>query len=89
MGMKCAITGKKPVKGFKYARRGKAKYLGGVGTKTTGITPRKFKANIQKVRAVVNGRVVRIKVSAKAIRNGMVIKPVRRKHNPAAPAKAA
>jgi large subunit ribosomal protein L28 len=56
-----------------------------VGTKTTGITGRKFKANIQKVRAVVNGRIVRIKVSTKAIRNGMIIKPVRRKN----PAKAA
>jgi ribosomal protein L28 len=31
----------------------------------------------------VNGRVVRIKVSAKAIRNGMVQKPVRRKRQAA------
>jgi large subunit ribosomal protein L28 len=51
-----------------------------VGTKITGITARKFKPNIQKVRAVVNGRVMRIQVSAKAIRNGMVVKPVRRKY---------
>ena len=84
MGMQCDVCGKKPVLGNQIARRGKAKYLGGVGTKTTGITARKFKANIQKVRAVVNGRVVRIKVSAKAIRNGMVVKPVRRKRENAA-----
>jgi ribosomal protein L28 len=32
------------------------------------------------VRAVVNGRIVRIKVSVKAIRNGKVTKPVRRKY---------
>ena len=37
MTMECAITGKKPVKGNHYARRGKAKYLGGVGRKVTGI----------------------------------------------------
>ena len=72
----CYFTGKKTSFGNQVTHRGKAKYLGGVGTKITGINPRKFKANIQKVRAVVNGRVVRIKVSAKAIRNGMVVKPV-------------
>ena len=79
----CYFTGKKTHSGNQKTHRGKAKYLGGVGTKTTGITPRKFKANIQKVRAVVNGRIVRIKVSAKAIRNGMVQKPVRRKRTTA------
>jgi large subunit ribosomal protein L28 len=82
----CYFTGKHTHSGNQKTHRGKAKYLGGVGTKTTGITARKFKANIQKVRAVVNGRIVRIKVSAKAIRNGMVQKPVRRKR---AAAKAA
>jgi len=76
----CFFTGKKTSFGNKVCHRGKAKYLGGVGTKTTGISSRKFRANIQKVRAVVNGRIVRIKVSAKAIRNGMVVKPVHRKY---------
>ena len=33
MTMQCAITGKKPGRGYSYARRGKAKYLGGVGRK--------------------------------------------------------
>ena len=47
-------------------------------------TKRRWNPNIQKVRAVVNGRVVRIKVSAKAIRNGLVVKPIRRKHEKAA-----
>jgi large subunit ribosomal protein L28 len=79
----CYFTGKKTTFGNQKTHRGKAKYLGGVGTKTTGITARKFKANIQKVRAVVNGRVVRIKVSTKAIRNGLVQKPVRRKREAA------
>jgi large subunit ribosomal protein L28 len=80
----CYFTGKKTSFGNQVTHRGKAKYLGGVGTKVTGITSRKFKANIQKVRAVVDGQVVRIKVSTKAIRNGMVTKPVRRKYNNAA-----
>ena len=85
----CYFTGKKTTFGSQITHRGKAKYLGGVGTKVTGITARKFKPNIQKVRAVIEGRVVRIKVSAKAIRNGMVQKPVRRKRAAAAAAKAA
>jgi len=85
----CHFSGKKTSFGNKVTHRGKAKYLGGVGTKITGITRRKFRANIQKVRAVLNGRIVRIKVSAKAIRNGLVVKPVHRKYSkPAAPAAA-
>jgi len=78
----CFFTGKKTRFGRKVTHRGKAKYLGGVGTKITGISSRKFKPNIQKVRAVVNGRIVRIKVSAKAIRMGMVTKPVARNYKP-------
>jgi large subunit ribosomal protein L28 len=77
----CYFTGKKTSFGRKVAHRGKAKYLGGVGTKITGITPRKFKPNIQRVRAVVDGRIVRIKVSAKAIRSGFVVKPRRRQYS--------
>jgi large subunit ribosomal protein L28 len=85
----CYFTGKKTTFGNQVTHRGKAKYLGGVGTKITGITARKFKPNIQKVRAVVNGRIVRIKVSTKAIKMGLVTKPVKRKYNkPAAKAAA-
>jgi len=83
MSRVCFFTGKRTRAGRSIARRGKAKYLGGVGRKITGISKRKFKPNIQKVRALVDGKVVRIKVSAKAIRNGMVIKPPRRNWKPA------
>jgi len=76
----CYFTGKKTSFGRQVTHRGKAKYLGGVGTKITGISPRTFKPNIQRVRALINGKIVRIKVSAKAIRNGMVVKPPRRKY---------
>lgn len=78
MARKCPLTGKKTIFGRSYARRGKAKYLGGVGTKVTGITKRRFKPNIQRVRAVVDGHVTRIRVSAKAIRMGLIAKPLRR-----------
>ncbi|CAN5641703.1 hypothetical protein BH09PLA1_BH09PLA1_09970 [soil metagenome] len=74
------FTCKKTTFGNHITHRGKAKYLGGVGTKVTGITARKFRPNIQKVRALVNGRIVRIKVSTKAIRNGLITKPVKRKY---------
>ena len=76
----CHFTGKKTSFGKQITHRGKAKYLGGVGTKITGISARKFRPNIQKVRAIVDGQIVRIKVSAKAIRSGLVVKPVRRKY---------
>jgi large subunit ribosomal protein L28 len=55
-------------------------HLGGVGKKVTGVTRRKFKPNIQKVRAVVNGRDRRIRVSAKAIRMGLIQKPLKRNY---------
>jgi large subunit ribosomal protein L28 len=74
----CHFTGKKTTFGKQITHRGKAKYLGGVGTKVTGITARTFKPNIQKVRAVIDGRIVRVKVSTKAMRNGVIVKPVKR-----------
>ncbi len=82
MARKCPFTGKKTIFGRSIARRGKAKYLGGVGRKVTGISKRRFKPNIQKVRAVVNGRVCRIRVSAKAIRMGLITKPPKRTWKP-------
>ncbi|MBC8393324.1 MAG: 50S ribosomal protein L28 [Deltaproteobacteria bacterium] len=83
MARACYFLGKKTSAGRSFARRGKAKYLGGVGKKTTGITKRKFKANVQKVRAIVDGKVCRIRVSAKAIRMGLVVKPPKRDYKPA------
>ena len=78
----CAITGRKTSAGRRYSRRGKAKYLGGVGRKVTSKTNRTFKPNIQKVRAVIDGKVVRINVSAKAIRSGLITKPTKRNYTP-------
>lgn len=83
MSRVCYYTGKRTRVGNSIARRGKAKYLGGVGRKVTGVTKRKFKPNVQKVRAVVDGTVCRIRVSTKAIRTGRVEKPVKRNYKPA------
>jgi large subunit ribosomal protein L28 len=79
----CFFTGKRTVSGRSIARRGKAKYLGGVGRKITGVSKRKFKPNIQKVHAVVDGKACRIRVSAKAIRTGLVQKRPKRDYKPA------
>ena len=80
MSRVCFFTGKRTTSGQTIARRGKAKYLGGVGKKVTGISKRTFKPNIQKVRALVDGKVVRIKVSVKAMRMGLVVKPPKRQY---------
>lgn len=79
MSRVCEFTGRRTHVGNTYTHRGKAKYLGGVGTKVTGKTRRKFKPNIHTVTAVVDGSIKRIKVSTKAIRMGKVVKPLKRK----------
>ena len=83
MSRVCYFTGKSTISGRSIARKGKAKYLGGVGRKVTGITKRKFKPNIQKVRAVIDGKVCRVRVSTKAIKMGLIQKPLKRNYKPA------
>ena len=83
MSRVCYFTGKRTKAGRSYSHRGKAKYLGGVGRKVTGKTKRKFKPNIQKVRAIVDGKVCRIRVSTKAMKMGLVVKPPKRNYKPA------
>jgi len=63
--------------GNSVAHRGKAKYLGGVGTKITGISRRKFRPNLQKVRVTTpNGTHKTMRVCAQCIRSGAVTKKV-------------
>ena len=83
MSRKCPLTGKRTHVGRQYTRRGKPKYLGGVGVKTTGRTKRKFRPNLQKVRTVVDGKVARMTVSVKAIRMGLITKPLKRDYKKA------
>jgi large subunit ribosomal protein L28 len=75
----CNFTGKGTKAGRTYTLRGKPKYLGGVGTKITGKSKRRFRANVQTVTAMVNGKPQRVKVSTKAMKKGLVAKPPRRK----------
>ncbi len=76
----CRFTGRKTQFGNTYTHRGKAKHLGGVGIKVTGKSRRRFRPNIQTVNAVVDGTVKRVKASTKAIRMGLVIKPLKRRY---------
>ncbi len=80
MARVCHFTGARTTVGNKLRYRGRAKYLGGIGKKITSITRRSFKPNLQTVNAMVDGRPKRIKVSTKAIKNGLVVKPVKRKY---------
>jgi large subunit ribosomal protein L28 len=79
MGMQCPICGKKPVLGNQIARRGKAKYLGGVGRKITGISRRRFVPNLQRIQVKINGTVKRLRVCVQCIRSGRVQRPDKRK----------
>jgi large subunit ribosomal protein L28 len=66
----------KPTLGNQITRRGKAKYLGGNGRKTTGISRRAFKKNLQKVRVLEDGQIVRRRVPVSMLRSGLIVKPV-------------
>jgi large subunit ribosomal protein L28 len=78
MGQACEVCGKKPVMGNQITHRGKAKYLGGVGTKVTGISRRAFRPNLQKVHvSTANGTHKTVRVCAQCIRSGAVTKRVR------------
>lgn len=84
MSRVCQISGKKTVAGRQFTKRGLAKAKGGVGKKITSATNRTFKANVQKVRAVMDGKVRRVRVAAKYLSRGLVEKPVKRQWKPAA-----
>lgn len=76
----CDVTGKRTRFGNKVTRRGKAKAEGGVGKKTTGITRRTFRPNLQKIRVVLpNGGICRLRVAASVIKSGRVTIPYRGK----------
>jgi len=76
---KCEVCGKGPIFGSSISRRGKAKYLGGVGRKITGITKRRFSANLQRVRVELpDGTRKRMRVCAQCLRSGKVKKRSKR-----------
>jgi len=76
----CHFTGARTSRGNRLRYRGRAKYLGGIGLKMTSITKRRFRPNLQVVRALIDGVPTRIKVSTRAIKTGLVVKPLKRKY---------
>lgn len=78
MTQECYICGKSPVVGNSVAQRGKAKYLGGNGRKTTGITKRTFKPNLQKIKIQEGDGSRARRVCTSCIRSGKVTKAVKR-----------
>lgn len=76
----CEVCGKRPQMGNTVELRGKAKYLGGVGTKVTGITRRRFKPNLQSVRVTTpKGANKKMLVCTQCLRSGAVTKQVKNK----------
>lgn len=78
MARYCELTGKGPIKGSIIWRSGKAKKKGGIGTHVTAITKRRFLPNLQRVKAIIDGEVRYVRVSAKALKKGLVTKAPKR-----------
>lgn len=89
MPNECHFTGKRTTFGNKVSRSGAAIKKGGFGLHCSGKTRRTFKPNLQKVNAVIDGRPTKVKVSTRAIRDGLVVKPLKRKYGYTAEQKAA
>jgi len=79
MARNCDVCGKGPQMGNSVAIRGKKKYLGGVGTKITGITRRQFKPNLQRIHvSTANGTHKTINACTQCIRSGAITKVIRK-----------
>jgi len=75
----CSLSGKRPSKGSRIWRSGKAKKAGGIGTHVTAITKRRFFPNLQRVKVLLpSGEVRHIRVAASEIKKGRVIKAPKR-----------
>jgi len=74
MAHRCEICGKGPHSGYQFTRRGLAKSKGGVGRKTTGHTRRRFLPNLQVVKTATSAGVRHVRVCAKCLRSGRVVK---------------
>jgi large subunit ribosomal protein L28 len=79
----CELTGRRPGKGSIIWRSGKSKKSGGIGMHVTAITKRRFLPNLQRVKAIIDGEVRYVRVSAKALKQGLVVKAPKRNWKPA------
>lgn len=76
MSGSCYLCEKKPSFGNMKVERGKPKYLGGNGRKTTGITRRVFRPNLQPVRIQEGDESRKVRVCVKCMRSGAVTKKI-------------
>lgn len=74
MSRECDFCGKATVTGNSVPRKGKSKKQGGNGEHVVHRTLRVFKPNVFKVRALVNGKREHVKVCAKCLKAGKVVK---------------
>ena len=72
----CYFTGRHSSSGWTRAEKG-ARRDGGVGNKIKGRTKRMVKPNLKKLRCVIDGKIVSIYASTRAIKRGLVVKPLR------------
>jgi large subunit ribosomal protein L28 len=70
----CEFCGKQVTFGKRIVRHGLAKKKGGIGLHTTGITPRTFRPNLQKIRIRDGGGVRRAIVCTRCLKSGKVQK---------------
>ena len=70
MAKRCQVTGKVPVRGKQYARRGIAKKKKGIGLKITGIKRRRFQPNLIKKRLYLaeEKRFITLRLAVSALR---------------------
>lgn len=79
MARVCQYSGKRPQVGRKVVRRGKPKREGGIGQNVTGISKRRWKPNLQRIRIVdENGTIRRVRVCARYIKAGKFVKAARK-----------
>lgn len=80
MPKECIYTGKRTTFGCNVATSGAKITKGGFGLHCSGRTKRTFKPNLQKINLVVDGQATKAYVSTRAIRSGLVTKPLKRKY---------
>jgi len=77
MARVCGICGRGTTAGRSIARRGRAKHLGGVGIKITGVSNRTFRPNLQRIKVKTAGGAKRMRVCTRCIRAGKVVKAIK------------
>jgi large subunit ribosomal protein L28 len=75
MARVCDFCDRGTESGAQVARRGLPKKQGGIGLRITGRTKRKFKVNIQRVTGLVHGERKRVKICARCLKAGRLVRP--------------